>query len=60
HPDNSVIVSHFHYAGSGEHLGGGRMRDAAAELKLAVAADPDFEAAKKALAKLAASRLRRS
>jgi Tfp pilus assembly protein PilF len=59
YPDNATIKAHLHFAASGEHLERGRARHAAAELKRALSADPNFEPAKKALAKLGASRLRR-
>jgi len=57
YPGSARLRAHYHYAAGGEYLAGGRERLALSELKRALGADPGFEPARRAVAKLAAGRL---
>src|SRR5690606_2063953 len=59
-PGSPQVRAHLHFAASGEHLGQGRAARAISELKRALAADPSFEPARRALARAVAEGLKRS
>lgn len=56
-PGDVAVRAHYHYAAGGEYLAMGRNRLALSELKRALIADPTFEPARRAAAKLAAGQL---